>query len=77
MQLTINIKDPSQESFIFGWLMQHSYIELSVPQYTDLSFLSPEQNAELNCRLKRLENNETKFIGLDEFKKKYQHYVQD
>lgn len=77
MQLTINIKDPEQESYILNWLLQHDFIEFSVPQHTDLSFLSSEQNAELNHRLKRLENDETKFISLDDFKLKYSHYVQD
>ena len=77
MQLTINIKDPAQEPFVLNWLMQHEFIEFSVPEYTDLTFLSPEQNAELKRRLKRVENNETKFISLDDFKQKCSHYVQD
>ncbi len=77
MQLTINIKDPSQEAYIINWLLQQEGIEFSVPQFTDLTFLSDEQNAELEQRLKRIENHETKFISLDTFKKRYSHYVQD
>ena len=77
MQLTINIKDPARIPYILKWLMQHEYIEFSMPQYTDLEFLSPEQNTELSNRLKRLENNETSFISLDDFKNKYRHYAQD
>ncbi len=75
MQLTINIKDPAQEPYILSWLLQHECIEFSIPQYTDLTFLLPEQNAELKRRLIRLKNNETKFISLDVFKQKYRHYV--
>jgi len=77
MQLTININDPTQESFVLNWLMQHEFIEFCMPQYTDLSFLTPEQNFELKRRLKRLQNNQTKFISFDEFKQKYRQYVQD
>jgi len=77
MQLTINIKDPAQEPFVLNWLMQYEFIEFSVPEYTALTFLSPEQNLELKRRLIRVENNETKFISLDAFKQKYSHYVQD
>ncbi len=46
-------------------------------KFTDLDFLSPQQNAELKRRLQRLENNEMNFISLDDFVKKNNHYVQD
>ncbi len=43
MQLTINIKDPEQEPFVLNWLMQHEFIEFSMPQFTNLSFYRPNK----------------------------------
>lgn len=77
MQLTINVKDKSKEKFIIDWLLQHDFIEFSIPGYKNLDFITPEQNEELKRRLIRLENNKTKFISLEDFKRKYGHYVED
>lgn len=44
-------------------------------EYSNLDFLSPQQNSELKNRLQKLETDEMNFIGLSEFKQKYKHYV--
>ena len=75
MQLAINIKDKTKEQYVISWLLQHKYIELSIPKYKKLDFLSPQQNEELKRRLKSFENNEMNFISIEQFKEKYENYV--
>lgn len=77
MKLTINIKDKSKEKFLIDWLLQYDFIEFSIPEYENLEFLTPEQNEELKRRLVYLEKGETEFIRLEDFKEKYNRYVED
>jgi len=44
-------------------------------EYSNLDFISSEQNAELKSRLQNIENNKTDFISLENFKKKNDNYL--
>jgi len=44
-------------------------------EYSNLNFLSAQQNNELKHRLESLENKEMNFYSLEDFKEKYKHYI--
>lgn len=45
--------------------------------YSNIDFLTSEQNNELERRLERFNNNEMNFMSLEEFKQKNKQYVQN